>query len=115
MKLFVYGTLRMGDSRAFFLEDDNESVFINTIKTAPKYKLVNLGSFPALVEGGSQSVVGELWEITDFVKKGLDTIEGVPYLYLDKEIELEDGTKAIAYVMQDKGYPIIESGDWFDL
>ena len=56
-----------------------------------------------------------MWEITDFVKKGLDTIEGVPYLYMDKEIELEDGTKAIAYVMQDKGYPIIESGDWFDL
>ena len=31
MKLFVYGTLRMGESRAFFLEDDNESVYIDEV------------------------------------------------------------------------------------
>ena len=35
---------------------------------------------------------------------------------MGKEIELEDGTTAIAYVQEvDKGYPHIESGDWFNI
>ena len=37
-------------------------------------------------------------------------------LYQDEEIELDDDTTAIAYVFQfNRGYPEIESGDWFNI
>jgi len=114
MKLFVYGTLRKGDSRSFLLDDIDECKFIKYIHTAPQYTLVSLAAFPALLEKGDTKVMGELWEIDERTKRHLDVIEGVPTLYMDKEIVLEDGTTAIAYVQEfDRGYPIIESGDWF--
>ena len=113
--IFVYGTLRQGDVRASYLSD-TDSKFIKNTKTAPKYTLVSLSAFPAIIEKGNTSVVGELWEVDERTKRALDTIEGVPFLYMDKEIELEDGTTAIAYVQEvDKGYPHIESGDWFNI
>lgn len=117
-RLFVYGTLRKTDSRSFLLsdlEETGDTKFIRDAKTADKYKLVSLGPFPALLENGTQQVIGELWDIDERTKRHLDVIEGVPTLYIDKEIELEDGSTAIAYVQDwDKGYPEIVSGDWFD-
>jgi len=114
IRLFVYGTLRKGDVRSNMLEG-GVSKFIKDIKTLPIYTLLDLGSFPALVISGETSIVGELWEIDDYTKKYLDLIEGVPMLYLDKEIELEENITALAYVFEyNRGYPEIESGDWFN-
>ena len=115
IKIFVYGTLRKGDSRSFFLSDVEQAKFLRDIKTKPQYTLVNVGMFPALIKEGNTSVVGELWEIDERTKKALDLIEGVPLLYMDEEIYLEDDTSAIAYVFEyNRGYPEIESGDWFN-
>ena len=116
IKLFVYGTLRKGDSRSFFLNDVEQAKFLREAKTKPLYTLVNVGMFPALIKQGKTSVVGELWEIDKRTKQSLDLIEGVPLLYQDEEIELDDDTTAIAYVFQfNRGYPEIESGDWFNI
>lgn len=115
IKIFVYGTLRKGELRNFFLQDTDETKFIQEIKTKPKYKLVDMGSFPALLENGDNSIVGELYEVSEFTKKSLDTIEGVPFLFVSKEVELEDGSKVTAYFQPfDKGYPEITSGDWLN-
>ena len=115
IRLFVYGTLRKGDVRSFMLDEIDECKFIKNISTKPLYTLVDVGMFPALILGGQSEVHGELWEIGERTKKALDTIEGVPMLYLDEEIELSDGTSAIAYVFKfNRGYPIIESGDWLN-
>jgi len=114
IKIFVYGTLRKGDSRSFMLSDNLDAKYIKDIKTKPLYTLVDVGMFPALCKEGIQQIQGELWEVDDLTKKALDTIEGVPYLYMDEEIFLEDDTTAIAYVFQfNRGYPVIESGDWY--
>ena len=100
IRLFVYGTLRKGDVRSFFLSDVEQTKFIQEIKTKPIYTLVDLGSFPALVKEGNTSIVGELWEIDERTKKSLDLIEGVPLLYMDEDITLENDTSALAYVFQ---------------
>ncbi len=114
IRIFVYGTLRVGDSRSSMLGHGNTK-FIDNIKTASLYTLLDLGSFPALLTSGDTSIVGELWEVDEYTKKYLDLVEGVPMLYQDEEIELEDGTTAIAYTFDfNRGYPIIESGDWFN-
>ena len=94
---------------------ESSSRFIKDTKTLPIYTLLDLGSFPALLLDGETSVVGELWEIDDYTKKYLDLIEGVPMLYHDRQIELEDKVTALAYVFEyNRGYPEIESGDWFN-
>jgi gamma-glutamylcyclotransferase (GGCT)/AIG2-like uncharacterized protein YtfP len=68
-----------------------------------------------LVKEGNTSIVGELWEIDERTKKSLDLIEGVPLLYMDEDITLENDTSALAYVFQfNRGYPEIKSGDWFN-
>tara|TARA_Y100000996_G_C22518739_1_gene641535 strand:+ start:1220 stop:1573 length:354 start_codon:yes stop_codon:yes gene_type:complete len=115
IRIFVYGTLRKGDERSFFLTDVEQAKFIKEAKTKPLYTLVNLGMFPALIMEGNTSIVGEVWEVDKRTKQTLDLIEGVPLLYQDEEIYLDDDTSAIAYVFQyNRGYPEIESGDWFN-
>ena len=48
IKIFVYGTLRKGDSRSFMLSDNLDAKYIKDIKTKPLYTLVDVGMFPAL-------------------------------------------------------------------
>ncbi|HEX4351864.1 MAG TPA: gamma-glutamylcyclotransferase family protein, partial [Polyangiales bacterium] len=77
MLLFVYGTLRrdaanhheMGDAR-----------FIGRARTAPRYELVDMGGYPAMLEGGRTSIVGELYEVDDALLRQLDAFEEVPEL-----------------------------------
>jgi|SRR6056300_368341 gamma-glutamylcyclotransferase (GGCT)/AIG2-like uncharacterized protein YtfP len=117
-KVFVYGTLRKGDVRFGVLEDLEEmgqAKFIREAKTKPLYKLLDLGAFPGLKNGGYTEVVGEMWEIDKYTKQLLDNIEGVPILYQDEPVEIEGEKDVFAYFYQreDRGYKEIKSGDWF--
>lgn len=100
MKIFVYGTLLQGMSRAKVLEN---SQFIGIGFTFGK--LYDLGSYPAL-NPGEDTVFGELYQINDEKLNELDCIEGyspnneMHALYLRKEINvvlLKDRTSEIAY------------------
>lgn len=90
-RIFVYGTLKRGDVRAYLLEGQR---FVGDIKTAPRYKLFNTGEYPALVEADTLgvagvSIVGELWEVDDDCLARLDIEEGVDEgLYQRRAIEL---------------------------
>lgn len=58
---------------------------------------------------------GEVFEIDDDALKALDRLEGYPALYGRELIELDDGSKAIAYLQtreQVRGQPRIDGGDW---
>ena len=48
-RLFVYGTLREGDSRSFFLSDVEQAKFLRQTTTKSMYTLVDVGMFPALI------------------------------------------------------------------
>lgn len=110
-KIFVYGTLRSGQSRSFVL---SEQLFLGQSRTASMYTLVDLGLFPAMLPKGYYSIVGEVYMVDDACLDQLDMIEGHPHFYRRETIVLDDGSKAISYLLyrdiQDT--PVIESGDW---
>lgn len=116
MRLFVYGTLLSGESNHHQLEG---SRLLGHHRTEPGYTLVrlraSLRSYPALLEGGTTSVPGEVYDVEDRVVPALDRFEGHPDLYRRKGIRLHGLTDVEAYVLvpaHGARSTIIESGDW---
>lgn len=110
--VFVYGTLLKGEYNHHVL---GWAQFVGTTKTPPKYDLFNLGSYPAMVAGGSTAVKGELYAVDDEILSRLDRLEGHPEYYERIEIQLEDTTQVHTYLMErDRvtGCPRVSSGDW---
>ena len=85
--LFVYGTLKRGDCRHGVLAGQT---FQGEARTAPRYRLYNVGSYPALVEStDGLAIEGELWRIDEGCLARLDDVEGVAEgLYERRAIEL---------------------------
>lgn len=98
--LFVYGTLKKGFSAHRILKQA-PAAFLGEAKTKPEYHLYDVGSFPGIIidatsDGG---VHGELYQVPEAAFKNLDRYECVSTgLFRRDEIELEDGTKAYAYI-----------------
>jgi gamma-glutamylcyclotransferase (GGCT)/AIG2-like uncharacterized protein YtfP len=110
--LFVYGTLLSGESSHELLRSARP---LGASKTAPAFDLVDLGPYPALVPGGSTSVVGELYEVSVEALSAIDVYEEHPVFFKRTTIPLEDGSQAHAYVLepdQVRGRRRIRSGDW---
>lgn len=112
MKVFVYGTLRKDDYNHIFLEN---SEFIKYTKTKPEWIFYDLGGFPAAVEGGNISILGELYDVDEYTLGRLDVLESHPEFYVRRKILLEDDEEVFAYIMRSaycEGCRLIESGDW---
>lgn len=107
--VFVYGTLRRGESNHHYLTG---SQLLGLFDTPPEYALYDLGPYPGLVEG-HQSISGEVYLIDDETLTKLDVLEDVPVEYHRDTIETSFGTAWI-YVYQDASRlnSLIESGDW---
>jgi gamma-glutamylcyclotransferase (GGCT)/AIG2-like uncharacterized protein YtfP len=79
MKIFVYGTLKRGGCRAHHLKGQT---FLGMARTAPRYRMYNTGSYPALVDDAAGlEVEGELWDVDEACMKLLDEVEWVPTIY----------------------------------
>lgn len=112
MRVFVYGTLRKGEVNHNVMGD---SPFVGVFRTEPCYTLHNYRWFPAMVEGGSTAVVGEVYEVEARTLWEIDRLEGHPSYYRRQHILLDDGQTVQAYLMPAEGaygYPTIDSGDW---
>jgi gamma-glutamylcyclotransferase (GGCT)/AIG2-like uncharacterized protein YtfP len=122
MLLFVYGTLRRGGTNHAQLQGAR---YVTMACSAAQYELVDLGGYPALLEDGHQSVIGELYEVDAALTRALDEFEDVPTLYERKRIELyraepQTGSEvspqfADAYVLpraRAQGAPALVTGDW---
>lgn len=89
--LFVYGSLKRGRRHHAELAGAR---FIGAVRTAPEYRLLDLGEYPALTAGG-RSIEGELYEVTGALLEELDRFEGDGY---DRAlVRLADGGVALAY------------------
>jgi gamma-glutamylcyclotransferase (GGCT)/AIG2-like uncharacterized protein YtfP len=111
-RVFVYGTLLSGEPNHRLLE---AARLVGQGRTRPVFTLVDVGPFPALVEGGDVAVVGEVYEVDAATLASLDRLEGHPRYYERRCIELADGSEADTYlrpVAQVAGYEVIESGCW---
>eukprot|EP00752_Nemacystus_decipiens_P013707 g12160.t1 len=99
--LFVYGTLKRGDVRAYLLEGQ---ACLGETKTRPSYRLFNTGDYPALVEAAplglqGRAILGELWQVDPDCLARLDEEEGVDEgLYERRTIELAGTERAWVYL-----------------
>ncbi|WP_437579216.1 gamma-glutamylcyclotransferase family protein [Sorangium sp. So ce887] len=112
MPLFVYGTLMRGERSHGLL---GRACYLGVARTARSFELADLGAYPALVRGGSNAVLGELYEPDRETLASLDVYEGCPDLFRREPILLDGGAPCEAYLMpagQALGCPRIDSGDW---
>jgi gamma-glutamylcyclotransferase (GGCT)/AIG2-like uncharacterized protein YtfP len=111
-RVFVYGSLRGGQSHAHLLARARPD---GPATTPPAYRLLDLGAYPGLVVGGQTAVVGEVVWASAALLRRLDAYEGHPYLFERRPLRLADGTSAEAYFLVDmRGWTGAEclSGDW---
>lgn len=113
-KLFVYGTLKVGEPNHHWLSDTKNGYakFICKAATTKKMPLVIATRYniPFLIskEGMGNYIAGEIYEVDDKMMKNCDILEDYPNLY-DKEIQdlnigVGDGTIP-CYIYLLKKYP----------
>lgn len=92
--VFTYGTLKKNYYNHHLLET---SEFIGNAVTKPFYRLYNLGSFPGLKEDkkNGKAIQGELYLVNDETLKRLDRLEGTPYLYVRKDLQIENVSEQV--------------------
>lgn len=110
--VFVYGTLLSGEPNHDVL---GGARFVAEGRTEAVFELRDLGAYPGLVDGGRQSVVGEVYEVDEETLCSLDRFEDHPRLYHRRRVVLVDGTLVETYVLsrgRAEGAALIESGSW---
>lgn len=110
--VFVYGSLRRGEYNHRLLAGAR---FVEEARTPPRFELVDLGSYPALIEGGAMAVVGEVYAVNEPMLRRLDRLEGHPEYYQRRRIRLASGREVEAYLMDAAAVahrPRVASGDW---
>jgi gamma-glutamylaminecyclotransferase len=111
-RVFVYGTLLVGEENHRFLERARS---IGRARTEPRFRLLDLGPYPAMLPGGEIGVHGEVYEVDRETLERLDALEDHPHLYRRTAIPLDDGTLAEAYLLTrepGEGELPIASGDF---
>ena len=111
-RVFVYGSLLSKEGNHAVLRGAR---FLGEARTPSRFALHDLGAYPAMVEGGSHAVVGEVYEVDASLLARLDAFEGHPLFYRRTTIALEDGTSVETYLLrtaQVEGRPRIASGSW---
>jgi gamma-glutamylcyclotransferase (GGCT)/AIG2-like uncharacterized protein YtfP len=95
-ELFVYGTLMRGEHHHDVMQG---AEFVSEAESLPAYELVLIDYFPALLEGGSTRVRGELYRVDAETLARLDLLEEVPHYYVRARIALASGGSADSYLM----------------
>lgn len=118
-RVFVYGTLRRGGRNHALLAG---SRCLGAFATQARYRLLDLGPYPALVDGGSDRVAGEVYEVEAVVLERLDELEGHPTFYRRAPIALDPSAPAdvqgyLLAAEQTSSHPRVEPGrdglvDW---
>ncbi|HYP76203.1 MAG TPA: gamma-glutamylcyclotransferase family protein [Polyangiaceae bacterium] len=103
--LFVYGSLGRGRANHDQLAS---AAYVSLARTAPCFALRIVDGYPALVPG-SRAIEGELFRIGSSALGALDEFEGPAYVR--REIELEFGQRALAYLSRVPGAGEAYSGD----
>ena len=100
MKLFVYGTLKMGHGNNRLLE---HAEYLGD-STIPGYRLCYAhgpGSFPFAIPSENEKIKGEIWDIKDDedTLRRIDNLEGHPNWYERTEEKTTNGHDVNLYVM----------------
>ncbi|ARN74381.1 gamma-glutamylcyclotransferase family protein [Oceanicoccus sagamiensis] len=109
-QVFVYGSLKSGFHNHALLAT---SCYLGACRTPPRFSMYDLGAFPAVAEGGTTAIYGEVYKVGDDVLALLDQLEGHPEWYCRTVIETEYGDSYI-YLIQESmtAYAQVEDGLW---
>jgi len=111
-RLFVYGTLLPTEREHALLAS---AELLGPATTEPKFQLVDLGVYAALVADGKVAVHGELYALDLQTRRAIDVARQVPILFQRVTIRLADGSDAETYMMQAdpvRGKRRLAHGDW---
>jgi gamma-glutamylcyclotransferase (GGCT)/AIG2-like uncharacterized protein YtfP len=120
--VFVYGTLRRGESNHHWLSN---AEFVGSGVTVDRMILVNLGAYPAVVRDANHTnsafIQGEVYRVTTTTFARLDILEDYPKLYgreivpitLDNDSALSAWIYFLAKDNWNRDHAI-PSGDWRD-
>lgn len=111
--VFVYGTLRSDDpsGKCHLMRQYGGTL---CRKATVKGSLLDLGGYPALLERGDGTVVGEAWSVPEAALPGLDRYEGYYYKRIVVSVDHEE---AYAYVLDESKLAAVDlrkihGGDW---
>lgn len=110
LRIFVYGTLRKAEVNHYLLEG---AAYLGEHRTLSRYKMLHLGAYPGVIEGGSTPIQGEVYRIDRAHLAKLDRLEDYPRLYTRKLIQTPWG-RAWIYLYQGSkaDRELIGSGNW---
>ena len=109
MRIFVYGSLKRGFRLHCYLTNQR---FVGDACTAPRFRLYDVGWFPAMVaDPDGIAVQGELYEVDSECLAALDRVEGEGRIYERVEIELQGWGTAESYLFLDDVDKLEEIGD----
>ncbi|MCW8330287.1 gamma-glutamylcyclotransferase [Photobacterium sp. SDRW27] len=112
VKVFVYGTLRAGQSNHHLLR---QATRVGAYQLVYGYQLYDLGCYPAAKksEAVNLPLVGEVYCIDDDTLAVLDRLEEYPEVYTRERIETHYGLAWVyLYRLSTDLLPLIPSGDW---
>lgn len=103
--VFVYGTLKKGDTRRGLDRWATGVAFVGPAVTSKSsYSLYSLGAFPAVELNGNSQISGEVWSVDDTTLEDLDRIEGYPDFYKRTQIDTTQGRAWIYYIPNIESY-----------
>ena len=109
-RVFVYGTLMRHEANHHYLRG---ATYLGRARTAPRYRLLSLGSYPVLCLGGRQRTCGEVYRVSTAMLRQLDRLEEYPHYYQRSKIPTAFGPAWLYFQTQPPaGARAIASGNW---
>ena len=122
-KIFVYGTLKKHQPNFAIIKS---GVFcgVGRLPKSNNFRMVSMGSFPALIQAGNntpQEINGEIWDVDDESFKNVDYLEGYPSFYEREQFTILDSADrehtCWAYFIPDelstKELTSVDNGTWY--
>lgn len=114
LRLFVYGQLLSGQRDHDALQG---AELLEVVHTEPRYTLVDIDFYAALIVDGKTAVRGELYSLDYRHLARVDALRQVPHLFRRDRVQLADGSQAECYFMsfeQVRGKRRLSHGNWLD-
>jgi len=95
-RVFVYGTLKLGQRNDHFLR---EAKYVGRFTTEACYSMYEFGGYPAVCLDGRHAIEGEVYHVDNGQFGELDDLEWYPRFYQRIEISTRYG-QAWMYIVQ---------------